>query len=301
MQQSMEISLIGVPIDLGADRRGVDMGPSAVRCAGLIDRLESLGHVVHDEEDLIVRRPRSYGAHGTTLKYLEEIAQVNEALHYKVSQAMAAGRFPIVVGGDHSIAFGSIAGVLQRKRSVGVIWFDAHADINTEETSPSGNIHGMSLAVALGIGHPSLTAVGGAERKIDPSKVVIVGARSIDEGERELIRRLGVKVFTMHDIDRLGMSRVMEEAIRIASDGTDGVHLSLDVDGLDPEDAPGVGTPVIGGMTYREGHLAMELLCEANCVVSVDLVEVNPILDHMNKTAKVAVGLLASLFGERIL
>ncbi|MCI3922391.1 arginase [Paenibacillus sp. TRM 82003] len=294
------ISLIGVPIDLGADRRGVDMGPSALRCAGLIDRLESIGCVVHDEEDLVVRRPRSYGEHGASLKYLDEIARVCDALQREVDRAIEADRFPLVVGGDHSLAFGTIAGVLQRRQNIGVIWFDAHGDLNTDETTPSGNIHGMSLAVALGLGHPTLTAIGGADKRVDPSKVVIVGARSIDEGERELIKRLGIKVFTMHDIDRLGMTRVMEETIRIVTDGTEGVHLSLDVDGLDPEDAPGVGTPVIGGMTYREGHLAMELLCEANCVISADLVEVNPILDHMNKTAKVAVGLMASLFGERI-
>ncbi|WP_439116447.1 arginase [Paenibacillus antri] len=299
--KTKDISLIGVPIDLGADRRGVDMGPSALRVAAIESRLASLGYTVHDEGDLVVRRPSGYGAFGPKLKFLEEIGAVCDELHRNVSSAMERGRFPLVLGGDHSLAFGSISGVLQHKRSVGVIWFDAHADLNTDETSPSGNIHGMSLALALGIGHPKLTAIGGVDKKIDPSKVVIVGARSIDPGERKLIRELGIKVFSMHDIDRLGMTRVMEETIDIVRDGTDGVHLSLDLDGLDPEEAPGVGTPVIGGMTYREGHLAMELLSEAGCVVSMDIVEVNPILDHRNKTALVAVELAASLLGERIL
>ncbi|HZG55765.1 arginase [Paenibacillus sp.] len=299
--KTQEISLIGVPIDLGADRRGVDMGPSALRVAGMQARLEGLGYVVRDEGDLVVRRPRDYGEYGPSLKFLAEIGRVCDELHREVSAALGGGRFPLVLGGDHSLAFGTIAGVLQHKRKVGVIWFDAHADVNDAETSPSGNIHGMSLAIALGIGHPALTSIGGEAARIDPSKVVIVGARSIDPGERALIQRLGIKVFSMHDIDRLGMTRVMEETIAIVTDGTDGVHLSLDLDGLDPEDAPGVGTPIIGGLTYREGHLAMELLSEAGCVVSADVVEVNPILDHMNKTGKVAVELVASLLGERIL
>jgi len=296
-----DISVIGVPIDLGADRRGVDMGPSAMRCAGILERLKRIGFTPHDEGDLVVRRPGTYGEHGNTLKFLNDITSVCDELHRNVADAVVRERFPLVIGGDHSIAIGTIAGVLQHKPKLGVIWFDSHADLNTAETTPSGNIHGMSLAVALGIGHPSLVGIGGADKRIDPSKVAIIGARSIDDGEKELIRKLGIKVYTMHDIDRLGMTQVMEEAIRIASDGTNGVHLSLDLDGLDPEDAPGVGTPVAGGITYREGHLAMELLSEANCIVSAEVVEVNPILDHMNKTAKVAVALVASLLGERIL
>jgi arginase len=296
-----DVSLIGVPIDLGADRRGVEMGPSAIRCAGMISRLERLGYTVHDEGDLVVRRPKSYGGHGASLKFLDEIADVCDALHREVEGAVRKERFPLVVGGDHSIAFGTIAGMLQHKKNLGVIWFDSHADMNTADSTPSGNIHGMSLAVALGLGHSRLTEIGGADQKIDPSKVVIIGARSLDKGERALIRELGVKVYTMHDIDRLGMTKVMEETILRVTDGTDGVHLSLDMDGLDPEDAPGVGTPVIGGISYREGHLAMELLSEAGCVTSAELVEVNPILDHMNKTAKVGVELICSLMGEKIL
>ncbi|HZG88537.1 arginase [Paenibacillus sp.] len=293
------ISLIGVPIDLGAGRRGVDMGPSAIRVANVQEKLERLGYAVYDEGDLVVRRPSGYGEYGPGLKFLDEIARVCGELQEQVAAAIAARRFPLVIGGDHSLAFGSVAGVLKHRPKLGVIWFDAHADLNTEQTSPSGNIHGMSLAVALGRGHPHLTSIAGG-RVVDPSKVVLIGSRSVDPGERELIRSLGIKSFTMHDIDRLGMTRVMEETIAIVADGTDGVHLSLDLDSLDPEDAPGVGTPVIGGITYREGHLAMELLSEAGCVVSADVVEVNPILDHMNKTAKVAVELVASLFGEKI-
>jgi arginase len=297
----LEISLLGVPIDLGADRRGVDMGPSAMRCAGLQERLEKLGHRVHDEGDLVVIRPQWYGPHGVKLKYLDEIARACDELHRKVASMMAKGQFPLILGGDHSLAIGSIAGVRQHKKSIGGIWFDAHADMNSADTTPSGNIHGMSLAVTLGIGHSLLTGIGGTLAKVDPSKVVIIGARSLDDGERRLIKRLGVKVYTMHDIDRLGMTKVMEESIRIVTDGTDGVHLSLDLDGLDPEDAPGVGTPVSGGITYREGHLAMELLAESGCIVSADVVEVNPILDDRNRTAKSAVELMGSLFGERIL
>jgi len=297
----VNISLLGVPIDLGADRRGVDMGPSAIRIAQLKERLERLGHEVRDEGDVEVRRPPDYGEYGPSLKYLKEIARVCKTVRRRVADIMAEGRFPLVLGGDHSLAIGSIAGVLAHNPRLGVIWFDAHGDLNRAETSPTGNIHGMSLAAALGVGHPLLVSIAGGRRRADPSRTAIVGARSLDPGEKELIRELGIRAFTMHDIDRLGMGRVMEEAIAVASDGTDGIHLSLDLDGLDPEHAPGVGTPVVGGMTYREGHLAMEMLHETGRVVSADVVEVNPILDAMNKTGKAAVGLVASLLGEKIL
>jgi arginase len=296
-----KISIIGVPLDLGADRRGVDMGPSAIRCAGVQSKLEKLGYHVYDEGDIVVHRPQSYGEFGSTLKYLHEIARVCEKLNQRVATVVSKQHFPLILGGDHSLAFGTIAGVMQQKKTVGVIWFDSHADMNTSLTTPSGNIHGMSLAVALGVGHPVLVGIGGSAKKIDPSKTVIIGARSLDEGERNLIRKLGVNVFTMHDIDRLGMAKVMNDAIRIVTQNTEGVHLSLDVDGLDPKDAPGVGTPIIGGISYREGHLAMELLAESGCVTSAEFVEVNPILDHLNRTAKVAVELMGSLFGEKIL
>jgi arginase len=295
------ISILGVPMDLGADRRGVDMGPSAIRYAGVTERLEKIGYQVHDQGDLVIRRPEKYSTPGTNLKYLDEIVQVSTELADAVANEMKKGHFPLILGGDHSIAIGTIAGVLQHKPNTGIIWYDAHGDLNTAETSPSGNIHGMPLAVSLGYGHERLTSIGGADRKVRPENVVIIGARSLDPGERDFIRKLGIKVFTMHEIDRLGMTRVMEEALKIVTDGTDGVHLSLDLDGLDPHDCPGVGTPVIGGISYRESHLAMEILAEANVVTSAEFVEVNPILDNMNQTATVAVALMGSLFGEKLL
>ncbi|WP_134704819.1 arginase [Ammoniphilus sp. YIM 78166] len=295
------ISIIGVPMDLGADRRGVDMGSSAIRYAGVKKRLESIGYDIVDKGDLRVPTPESYPIINNNLKYLAEITKVNQELAIAVDQEMQKGRFPLVIGGDHSIAIGTIAGVAKHQKNTGVIWFDAHGDLNTGETSPSGNIHGMSLAVSLGIGHPDLTNIGGFAPKIKPENTVIIGARDLDEGERELIKRIGLKVFTMHEIDRLGMPRVMEEALSIVSKGTDGVHLSLDLDGLDPHDCPGVGTPVIGGISYRESHLAMEMLAEADVLTSAEFVEVNPILDVQNKTARVAVALMSSAFGDKLL
>ncbi|GED16227.1 arginase [Aneurinibacillus migulanus] len=294
------ISIIGVPMDLGADRRGVDMGPSAIRYAGIVERLESIGYKVHDRGDLIVRRPQVNKTANTNLKYLDEITRVNLELCETVSAEMEKGNFPLVIGGDHSIAIGTIAGVLQHRPKTGVIWYDAHGDMNTSETSPSGNIHGMSLAVSLGYGHESLTSIGGIHAKLNPEKTVLIGARALDPGEKDFIKNLGVKVYTMHEIDRLGMARVMEETMEIVTDGTDGVHLSLDLDGLDPHDCPGVGTPVLGGISYRESHLAMEILAEANVLTSAEFVEVNPILDQVNQTARVAVALMGSVFGEKL-
>jgi len=295
------ISVIGVPMDLGADRRGVDMGPSAIRYAGIKKRLESMGYHIEDTGDLRVPSPESHPITHHNLKYLSEIVKVNQELAESVDREVKKGRFPLILGGDHSIAIGTIAGLAHHKKNMGVIWYDAHGDLNTAETSPSGNIHGMSLAVSLGIGHPDLTGIGGQRPKIRPENVVIIGARDLDPGERELIKKIGIKVFTMHEIDRLGMPKVMEEAISIVSKGTDGVHLSLDLDGLDPHDAPGVGTPVIGGISYRESHLAMEMLAEADILTSAEFVEVNPILDVQNTTAKVAVALISSAFGDKLL
>lgn len=295
------ISIIGVPMDLGADRRGVDMGPSAIRYAGVKKRLESIGYIIEDMGDLRVPTPESYPIIHDNLKYLAEITKVNIELAEVVDREMSRGQFPLVIGGDHSIAIGTIAGLAKHKKNMGVIWYDAHGDLNSGETSPSGNIHGMSLAISLGIGHSDLTNIGGFAPKVKPENVVIIGARDLDAGERELINRIGIKVYTMHEIDRLGMPRVMEEAIAIVSKGTDGVHLSLDLDGLDPHDCPGVGTPVIGGISYRESHLAMEMLAEADILTSAEFVEVNPILDVQNKTAKVAVALMSSAFGDKLL
>ncbi|UTR08708.1 arginase [Evansella sp. LMS18] len=297
-----KISLIGVPMDLGQTRRGVDMGPSAIRYAGVIERLKRLNHEVEDRGDIEIGRPPNFDIKNEqNLKDLEEVVKSNQRLADAVSDASDRGDFPLVLGGDHSIAIGTLAGIANKYENLGVIWYDAHGDLNTGETSPSGNIHGMPLAVSLGIGHTSLTEIGGYAPKIKPENIAIVGARSLDEGEKELIREKGIKVFTMHEIDRLGMTTVMEEAISHVSRNTDGLHLSFDLDALDPQDAPGVGTPVVGGTTYREAHLAMEILAERNIVTSAEFVEVNPILDNKNQTAEAAVALIGSLFGEKLL
>jgi arginase len=295
------ISVIGVPMDLGQGRRGVDMGPYAIRYANLKERIERLGYTVQDQGNIHVPTAETHTIENQKLKYLTEVIQVSEDLASKVSEVVRQGHFPIVLGGDHSIAIGSLAGVTQTYKNLGVIWFDAHGDMNTEETTPSGNIHGMPLACSLGIGQEGLVNVAGFAPKVRPENVVIVGARSIDPDERELIKKHNVTCFTMHEIDKLGIGRVMEEAIRIASNGTDGIHLSLDLDSIDPDMAPGVGTPVLGGVTYREGHLAMEMLAQCGKVVSCDLVEVNPILDEGNKTARTAVDLVCSLLGESVM
>jgi arginase len=295
-----KITVIGVPMDLGQLRRGVDMGPSALRYAGIIERLQSLKYEVKDAGDIVIGRPELKQEPGTNLKNLKEVADANQTLAASVSEIISAGRFPLVFGGDHSIAIGTLAGVAKHYNNLGVIWYDAHGDLNTSETSPSGNIHGMPLAVSLGIGHPTLTNIGGYTPKIKAENIVIIGARALDEGEKALVREKGIKVYTMHEIDRMGMAKVMEKAIDYVTKNTDGVHLSLDLDGLDPDDAPGVGTPVLGGISYRESHLAMEMLAEADILTSAEFVEVNPILDDQNKTATVAVGLMGSLFGEKL-
>ncbi|KKB33770.1 arginase [Bacillus thermotolerans] len=296
------ISIIGVPMDLGQSRRGVDMGPSAMRYAGAIERLEKLGYDIHDRGDIEIGRPGNDQMNSDgNLKHLKAVSEANAKLASAVNAVVEEGSFPLILGGDHSIAIGSLAGISKHYENLGVIWYDAHGDLNTAETSPSGNIHGMPLAVSLGIGHPTLTNIADYSPKVKPENIVIIGARSLDEGERELIRERGIKVFTMHEIDRLGMTKVMEEAIAYLKERTDGVHLSLDLDGLDPSDAPGVGTPVLGGISYRESHLAMEILEESKIITSAEFVEVNPILDEKNKTATVAVALMGSLFGEKLL
>ncbi|WP_026692928.1 arginase [Peribacillus kribbensis] len=295
-----KISLIGVPMDLGQTRRGVDMGPSAIRYAGVIERLENLKYDVEDIGDIIIGRAERLHNPNERLKNLKLVAEGNEALAEKVDQIIENGKFPLVLGGDHSIAIGTLAGVAKHYQNLGVIWYDAHGDLNTEETSPSGNIHGTPLAASLGFGNPVLTNLHGYSPKVKPENVVVIGARALDEGEKELIKEQGIKVYTMHEIDRMGMAGVMEEAIQYLKSKTDGVHLSLDLDGLDPIDAPGVGTPVMGGITYRESHLAMEMLAESEIITSAEFVEVNPILDERNRTAKVAVALMGSLFGEKL-
>ncbi|WP_105979390.1 arginase [Bacillus paralicheniformis] len=300
-----QISMIGVPMDLGQLRRGVDMGPSAIRCAGVNERLESLCQDIEDLGDMTIgqREDEKEGGEPASeeLRNLKAITKASAKLAETVDKIVASGAFPLVLGGDHSIAIGTLAGLMKHYQNLGVIWYDAHADLNTKETSPSGNIHGMPLAISLGIGHEGLTGIYGKETKIKAENIVIIGARSLDDGEKELIRDKGIKVYTMHEIDRLGMTIVMEETIDYLRGRTDGVHLSLDLDALDPNDAPGVGTPVAGGISYRESHLAMEMLEESKLITSAEFVEVNPILDEKNRTAEAAVALMGSLFGEKLL
>lgn len=294
------LSVIGVPLDLGSGRRGVDMGPSAIRYAELRRRLETIGYEVCDRGDISVNKIESCLPGEPKLRYVEEIERVNAQLCHMVAAEMKSNRFPLVLGGDHSIAIGTVAGVLQHTKKLGVIWFDAHGDINTVDTTPSGNIHGMPAAICLGVGHDRLRAIGGHGAKINPKNFVQIGVRDLDPGEKLLLKELEIPVFTMHEIDTMGMAKVMEEAVRMASDGVDGVHLSFDMDVIDPLHAPGVGTPVVGGLTYRESHLAMELLSAADIIASAEFVEVNTVLDHMNQTAKLAVALIGSLLGETL-
>jgi arginase len=298
------IQIIGVPVDLGAGRRGVDMGPSAIRVADLQVRLEGLGHRVEDGGDLDVMIPETQQVGEGKLRYKEPILAMCESLRLEVDSALERGRLPLVLGGDHSIAIGSVAGsaghYAKEGRALGLLWFDAHGDANTPDTTPSGNIHGMSLAVALGHGDRDLVTLGDRVPKIQPRNTALIGIRDVDPGERETLKRLGVTVYTMRDIDERGMRDVVDEAIRIASDGTAGIHLSLDLDVVDPEDAPGTGTPVWGGITYREAHLAMEMLSDRAEIVTIDLVEVNPVLDTQNMTGVLAAELAQGLLGKRI-
>lgn len=292
------IEIIGVPLHLGADRLGVDLGPTAIRHGGLKARLEKIGYSLADRGDIAVNQPSSADSQGTNLKYLEEVVRVNTDLCRQVGEVVDKGNFPLVLGGDHSIAIGTLAGLMQSGKKIGVIWFDAHGDINTADSSPSGNIHGMPVAVAMGLGHDKLVGIGGSENKLSPKHFVLVGARDLDIGERRLLKELGVTVFSMHEVDLLGIVKVMEEAIRIATDGTEGLHVSFDMDAMDPFHAVGTGTRVPGGLTYRESHLAMELIAQSGCLTSAEFVEVNPLLDYKNETAETAIALMGSLLGE---
>jgi arginase len=299
------ITIVGAPVDLGAGRRGVDMGPSAIRIAGLEARLEALGHDVTDAGDVDVMIPETQEVGPGSLRYKPAILAACEELRQVVEKIHQDGATPLVLGGDHSIAIGSVAAssnhFARQSKPIGLIWLDAHGDCNTPATTPSGNIHGMSLAVSLGLGDPDLVRLGGRAPKIVAKHTVLIGLRDLDPGERRTLLESGVTVFTIRDVDERGMRDVVGEAIRVAGTGTAGVHLSFDLDVLDPEDAPGIGTPVPGGITYREAHLAMELLNESGSVVSVDFVEVNPVLDTRNSTGALAVELALSLFGKRIL
>jgi arginase len=299
------VALIGVPLDLGAGRRGVDMGPSAMRVAEVHARVAALGYDVRDCGDLPVKIRETQGPGDPRLKYLKEILEVCVQLRELVAEQLEAGAMPVVLGGDHSLAMGSIAGLSRhyrkRQQEVGLIWFDAHADANTAETSPSGNIHGMPFAVALGYGAEPLVQLAGFTPMIEPARASLVGIRDVDPAERSTVKASRVGAFTMRDIDERGMRAVMEEAIRRATTGTAGIHVSFDLDAIDPDLAPGVGTPSRGGLSYREAHLAMEILADTGRVLSAEFVEVNPILDQRNGTATLAVELLCSLLGKKIL
>ena len=300
------IRILGVPLDLGQSRRGVDMGPSAVRVAGLQARLEALGHVVTDGGNIDVEIAETRQVGEENAKYVHEITETCGKAAQMALTTLEEGITPVILGGDHSIAVGSVSGVAEfyrrRKQKVGLLWFDAHSDMNTPETSPSGNVHGMPLGALLGLGPPPLSGLFGWTPKVAPENTVLIGVRDIDATERENIRRAGVtEVYTMRDIDERGMRAIMEQALRAAGRGAAGYHVSLDMDWIDPEDAPGVGTPVRGGATYREAHLAMEILADHGRMLSFEIVEVNPVIDEHNRTAELAVELVCSAFGKKIL
>ena len=295
----MHIAIIGVPTDFGAGRRGVDMGPSAIRYAGLQAGLEELGHTVTDMGVVPLPVVEQVDVGDPRLKHLDGCIRSAKGLAERLCAAREQGRIPIVLGGDHSLSLGSIP-VAAQDRMIGVLWVDAHADFNTPETTPSGNIHGMPLAVVCGYGDPRLVNVLGKGPAVDPRHVAIVGARSVDEGEKRLLREAGVSVFSMQEIDRKGLVPVMERALAVVQDGTDGFHVSFELDALDPREAPGVGTPVPGGLSYREAHLIMEMVAETGRMTSLDLVEVNAILDQRNVTGQLAAEAAWSAVGKSI-
>ena len=284
------VDVIGVPMDLGADRRGVDMGPSAIRYAGLNAAIAGLGIETHDRGNVPVRVAEEASLEEASAKYFPIIAEACEKLAVEVADAVHEGAFPLVLGGDHSIAMGTLAGVARaRGRAPGVIWVDAHGDINTPITSPTGNVHGMPVHFAL------------KAASVSPDRIVFIGLRDVDEGEKRAIRELGVKAFTMSDIDRTGMAAVIAEALAITVDGPGSLHVSFDMDGIDPTEAPGVGTPVRGGISYREAHLLMEAVAASGALGSLEITEINPILDNQNQTAILAVELVLSALGKTTL
>lgn len=299
------IHLIGVPLDLGAGRRGVDMGPSAMRVAGLAERIASLGHPLVDKGDLPAPNPEVKGEGDRTKKYAREIARVCQKLYQISLAALEAGALPVVLGGDHSLAAGSVAAAAEQARRndkpLGLIWIDAHGDMNTPTSSPSGNVHGMPLAALLGSEPAELSLIGGFSPKVRPEHTALVGVRNLDDREKDLVRQSNVHVFTMKDIDREGMAKVAAEAIALASHDTAGIHVSCDMDVCDPSIAPGVGTPVNGGLNYREAHLLMEMIADAGGLTSLDIVEVNPTLDVRNATAVLGTELALSALGMKIL
>jgi arginase len=298
--------MISVSIDLGAGRRGVDMGPSALRIAGITEAVEGLGYTVKEVGTVTAGgfETADPGNESRT-RFLDEIAGVARRAGELVTEGLEAQCFPLILGGDHSLSIGTVAAVARHQRaageSLGVVWVDAHSDMNTPQTTPSGNVHGMSLAILLGHGHPRLTALAGDQPCVRPENVTILGAREVDPGERRLIAELGVRVFTMSEIDERGIGPCVDEALERANAGTAGFHLSFDLDALDPTEAPGVGTPVQGGLTYREGHLVCEKAARAGSMLSFEVVELNPVLDRENHTARLALGLVTSALGQTIL
>jgi len=292
-------------MDLGQSRRGVDMGPSALRVAGLQSKIKQLGHTVEDIGNLEVKQPEEMRVGEKRAKYLQEIAETCQDICISVQKSLSEGFLPLVLGGDHSIAAGVAAGVSSHfredKKQIGYLWLDAHGDMNTPESSPSGNVHGMPLAAIMGYGADELVMLGGFKPKAEPGNIVIVGARDLDAQERKIVKKSGIHVFTMRDIDERGMREVMSDALKYAMDDTDGVAVSLDMDFVDPSDAPGVGTPVRGGVTYREAHLAMEMIADSEAMASLEVVEINPVIDEHNRTALLGVELVLSGLGQKIL
>ena len=295
-----DISLLGIASDLGGPIGGSRLGPAAIRYAHVQEKIEDLGYQVIDEGDLYSKKLLRPITSKSNLKYLDEIADLSQRSYEKVSSILADGRFPLILGGDHSMSIGTIAGIREHYRDLGVIWIDAHGDINTQDSSPTGNIHGMPVAVNMGYGHKKLTSIGG-DHRLDPTKFVYIAARDLDEGEREIIKKLGITTFTMHEVDEQGMAAVIKQAIEIASKDTDGIHLSFDVDSIDPKIVQGTGTKVDNGLTVREARFALEKLYESEKIISAEFVETNPLLDLYNHTAEITVSLIESLLGKTLI
>lgn len=305
MSSPRSVEIIGVPTDLGASRRGVDMGPSALRVAGLNEKIKALGFAVHDAGNLDGPTFEAENPGDPHVKFLGQVAELCERVRGAVAGACGRGRIPVVLGGDHSIALGTVTGLSQHYRAkgekIGLIWFDAHADMNTHETSPSGNIHGMPLSAILGLGHPGLTGFGFPGPKVAPENAVLIGIRDLDLLEKATVRASGIHTYSMREIDLKGMGAVIAEAVAYASRGTAGIHVSFDIDAIDPYYAPGVGTSAPGGLTFREAHLALEEIAVSGKLIGMELVEVNPVLDTRNATAELGAGLICSALGQRIL
>jgi arginase len=302
---SKTVNLLGFPMDLGADRRGVDMGPSALRIANLRVKLEHLGYKVIDSGDIFIQNVERQKIQNPKLKYINEILRTSKILAGKIERILEKNQFPLCLGGDHSMALGTISGISsfckKNKLKLGVIWIDAHADMNTDETSPSGNIHGMPMASAVGLGNERLVEFYGFSPKVKPDNCALIGVRSIDPQERINIKKVGLPVYTMSDVDKLGIHRIISRVLKQFKEKVDHIHVSFDLDSVDPDIAPGVGTPVSGGLSYREAHLLMESIAECGCMSSLEVSEVNPILDRKNRSAEFASDLVASSMGQRIL